>query len=98
MAVLVKLAAAEAAAQGLGFRRAFFGLIVVTPLAFSRGVEFLKTSRVRLHVLRAIMSVTALSCFYFAVSQIGLAESILLNASSPLVIGVFAIFMLGDQR
>ena len=97
MAVLVKLAAVESSSQVLVFLRAFFGLIVVTPFAFSRGVEFLKTSRVRLHVLRAIMSVTALSCFYFAVSQIGLAESILLNASSPLFIGVFAIFMLGEH-
>jgi len=57
----------------------------------------LKTTRVRLHMLRALVSVAALSCFYFAVGQIGLAEAILLNASSPLFIGVFAIFMLGEH-
>lgn len=97
MAALVKVASVEASSQVLVFLRAFFGLCVVAPFAFSRGINFLKTTRTRLHVLRSIVSVCALSCFYFAVSQIGLAESLVLNASSPLFIGVIAIFMLGEH-
>ena len=97
MAALVKLASAEAPSQVLVFLRAFFGLCVVAPFAFSRGIDFLKTTRTRLHVLRSIVSAVALSCFYFAVSKIGLAESLVLNASSPLFIGVIAIFMLGEH-
>lgn len=97
MAVLVKIAAAEAPSQVLVFLRAAFGLLIVTPFALRRGLGFLKTTRLKLHMLRALVSIVALSCFYFAVSEIGLAESILLNASSPLFIGVFAIFMLGER-
>jgi len=97
MAALVKVASAEASSQVLVFLRAFFGLCVVAPFALSRGIDFLKTTRTRLHVLRSIVSAVALSCFYFAVSQIGLAESLVLNASSPLFIGIIAIFMLGEH-
>ncbi len=97
MAALVKLASAEASFHSLVFLRAFFGLCVVAPFAFSKGIHFLKTARTRLHILRAFVSACALSCFYFAVSEIGLAESLVLNASSPLFIGVIAIFLLGEN-
>tara|TARA_Y100000588_G_scaffold393898_1_gene511821 strand:- start:2001 stop:2828 length:828 start_codon:yes stop_codon:yes gene_type:complete len=97
MAALVKLASAEASFQLLVFLRAFFGLCVVAPFALSQGIHYLKTARIRLHVLRAIVSTCALSCFYFAVSQIGLAESLVLNASSPLFIGMIAIFLLDEN-
>lgn len=97
MAAMVKLASAEASSQVLVFLRSIFGLLVVAPFALRRGQSFLRTSRAKLHFLRALMSIAALSCFYYAVSQIGLAEAILLNASSPLFIGFFAIFMLGEH-
>lgn len=97
MTVLVKFASAEAPSQVLVFLRALFGLLIVTPFALRRGTAFLKTTRVKLHALRAVVSIGAMSCFFFAVSQIGLAEAILLNASSPLFIGVLAIFMLGEH-
>jgi len=96
MASLVKLAAPEATSQVLVFLRCTFGFLIVAPFAMRRGVRFLKTTRLKLHVTRAVFSIGALSCFYFAVTRIGLAESILLNASSPLFIGVFAIFMLDE--
>jgi len=97
MAALVKVAATEASSQVLVFLRSAFGLIVITPFALRRGGEFLRTPRLGLHVTRAAFSIGALSCFYYAVSQIGLGEAILLNASSPLFIGVLAIFMLGER-
>ena len=97
MTVFVKVAASEAPSQVLVFLRALFGLLIVTPFALRRGLVFLKTNRLRLHMLRALVSIGALSCFYFAVTRIGLGEAILLNASSPLFIGVFAIFMLGEH-
>ncbi len=97
MAGLVKMAATEAPSQVLVFLRALFGLLIVTPFAMRRGAAFFRTTRLKLHMLRALVSVCALSCFYFAVSRVGLAESILLNASSPLFIGVLAVFMLGER-
>jgi drug/metabolite transporter (DMT)-like permease len=97
MATLVKLASVDASSPVLVFLRSIFGLLVVAPFALAKGRAFLHTTRTRIHVLRALMSVAALSCFYFAVSEIGLAEAILLNASSPLFIGLFAIFMLGEH-
>ena len=97
MAALVKLASVDASSQVLVFLRSVFGLLIVAPFALYRGRSFLATSRTKTHVLRALTSIGALSCFYFAVARIGLAEAILLNASSPLFIGVFAIFMLGEQ-
>jgi drug/metabolite transporter (DMT)-like permease len=97
MAALVKFAAPHANSQVLVFLRCFFGFLIVAPFALRRTSGFLRTTRVRLHFVRALFSIGALSCFYFAVSRIGLAEAILLNASSPLFIGVFAIFMLGER-
>ncbi|MFT4580828.1 MAG: drug/metabolite transporter (DMT)-like permease [Gammaproteobacteria bacterium] len=97
MATLVKLASVDAASQVLVFLRSIFGLLIVAPFALRRGRGFLATPRTKTHVLRALTSIAALSCFYFAVARIGLAEAILLNASSPLFIGIFAIFMLGEQ-
>ena len=97
MATMVKLASVDASSQVLVFLRSIFGLIIIAPFALARGGEFLRTTRTKIHFLRALMSIAALSCFYFAVSEIGLAEAILLNASSPLFIGLFAIFMLGEH-
>lgn len=97
MAALVKLASIDTNSQVLVFLRAAFGLAVVAPFALSRGTRFLRSQRLRLHATRAVFSIGALSCFYFAVSQIGLGEAILLNASSPLFIGILAIFMLGER-
>ncbi|MFT4563363.1 MAG: drug/metabolite transporter (DMT)-like permease [Gammaproteobacteria bacterium] len=97
MAALVKLASVDASSQVLVFLRSAFGLLIVAPFALHRGRDFLTTTRTKTHILRALTSIGALSCFYFAVARIGLAEAILLNASSPLFIGIFAIFMLGEQ-
>ena len=38
-----------------------------------------------------------MSCFFFAIGNIGLAEATLLNTTSPLFIGILAVFILNEK-
>jgi len=49
-------------------------------------------------VFRGIMGTMALYLFFYAISQIGLAEAITYQQSYPLFIAVFSIFLAGGER
>jgi drug/metabolite transporter (DMT)-like permease len=97
MAVCIKIASSELPAPQLVFLRSVVGLLIILPIVLPRGVNFIKTPIIHLHMLRGFISLCAMICFFYAISQLGLSESTLLNASSPLFIGLLALPILKEK-
>jgi drug/metabolite transporter (DMT)-like permease len=97
MVSLVKLASAELSSQQLVFFRTFFGLLIITPIVFQKGIQIIKTTKLKFHILRGVIGVTSMSCMFYAISQIGLSEATLLNSTSPLFIGLLARWLLREE-
>lgn len=97
MAVCIKIASSELPAVQLVFLRSIIGLIIILPFVLPKGIDFIKTPVLHLHMLRGFISLCAMTCFFYAISHVGLSESTLLNASSPLFVGLLAFSILKEK-
>ena len=60
--------------------------------------ELLRTSRVRLHVLRGILLLTSSLSFVSALRLLPLADATALNYSTPVLVILLAVAFLGEQH
>ena len=97
MAVCIKIASSELPAVQLVFLRSIIGLVIILPIVLPRGINYIKTPVLHLHMFRGLISICAMTCFFYAISNVGLSESTLLNASSPLFIGLLAMPVLKEK-
>lgn len=97
MAVCIKIASSELPAVQLVFLRSIIGLLIILPIVLPRGINYIKTPVLHLHMFRGLISICAMTCFFYAISKVGLSESTLLNASSPLFIGLLAMPILKEK-
>ena len=97
MVTCIKAASSELPTIQLVFLRSIIGLIIIIPFILLRGISFIKTSIFHLHVFRSLISISAMTCLYFAITNIGLSEATLLNATSPLFIALLAVPILNER-
>lgn len=97
MASIVKIVSESINPSQMVFFRSIFGLIFILPFVIHKGLPYFKTTKLKLHLLRGIVSLLAMTCFYFSIANIGLAEATLLNAASPLFIGILAMLFLNEK-
>ncbi len=97
MATCIKVASSELPAPQLVFFRSVVGLLIILPIVLPRGLQFIKTPVLKLHMFRGFISLSAMSCFFYAIGHVGLSESTLLNASSPLFVGLLAFPALKEK-
>lgn len=97
MAMCIKIASSELHSTQLVFFRSIFGLLIILPIVLPKGVTFIKTSILPMHLFRGFISICAMSCFFYAIAHIGLSESTLLNATSPLFIGLLSMPILKEK-
>ena len=97
MASFIKAASSELPAPQLVFLRSVVGLLIILPIVLPRGIEFIKTTILPIHMFRGLVSICAMTCFFYAIGHVGLSESTLLNATSPLFIGVLAMPILKEK-
>lgn len=97
MATCIKIASSELPAIQLVFLRSIIGLLIILPIVLPRGINYIKTPVLHLHMFRGLISICAMTCFFYAISKIGLSETTLLNASSPLFIGLLAMPILKEK-
>lgn len=96
MSLLVKLAGQHVPSQQIVLARS----IVMAGLAWytlHRLRVPLGGVRRRLLVLRGLLGFGALSCFYYAVVHLPLAEATVLQYTNPAFAAIFAIFALGER-
>ena len=97
MATCIKIASSELPAPQLVFFRSAIGLLIILPIVLPKGIKFIKTPILHMHFFRGCISLCAMTCFFYAIGHVGLSESTLLNATSPLFIGLMSMPILKEK-
>ncbi|NNC68843.1 MAG: DMT family transporter [Gammaproteobacteria bacterium] len=97
MGSLVKQLSENLPSQNVLFFRNLFGLLILLPLIFKLGIKTLKTDNLKWHFLRSLSGVSAMYCFFFALSELPLADAMLLKISAPLFIPIIAFVWLSEH-
>ena len=97
MIVIVRHVSAEQHPFEIAFFRNMFGLAFMLPWIVRTGWEGLRTKRFRLHLFRALIGLSAMLCFFTAISLIPVAEVTALTFTAPLFATVGAVLVLGEK-
>lgn len=93
----IKLAAAEGLHPfQIAFFRNAFALMFLLPWLARMGFDGLRTARLKVHLLRAVIGLIAMLCWFTAVVQMPMAEAVALNFTVPLFATAGAAFFLGE--
>ena len=79
------------------FFRSLFGLLAMLPFLLRPGLASLRPGRPRLHVLRAVIGLAAMGCWFYALRHLPLAEATALSFTMPLFASVAAVLVLGER-
>lgn len=90
MGMCIKFAAPYFHTAEIVFYRGLIGMLVLWLLSCSQGIR-LRTAHPGMHAWRSLVGVTAMGCWFYAISQIPLASAMTLNYMSSLWIGVFLL-------
>ncbi len=93
---LVKFTSADANQTQVVFFRNFFALLVMLPWIMLQGVAILKTKRWYLHLSRATTGIVSMYCFFYVISQLPLAQAMLVLLLSPFVVPIIAKYWLHE--
>ena len=98
MSMLVKIAAEHLSFVQVMFFRSVLALpVVLAIVARRRDGALLRTRRLPQHVLRALTGTMAMSCSFFALTVLPLAEQTALTFTTPLFVTLLAIPFLGER-
>lgn len=96
MSLLVKLAGQRLPSQEIVLARSLVMAILSYAALRRRRIPVLGTRR-RLLVLRGLLGFGALSCFYFALVHLPLADATVIQYTNPAFTAVFAVFVLAER-
>ena len=96
MDVLIKKLSSDFNTFQIVFFRCFFGLFPVIVMLFITRSS-LKTRKINLHLLRAVIACVAMYCFFRAFGILPLADVSSISFASIMIITILAIFLLGEK-
>jgi drug/metabolite transporter (DMT)-like permease len=97
MGAAVKMVSAELPSEMAVFMRNLFGLLLMAPLVWRNGLSGLKTQIFHIHLLRSLVGVSAMYCFFYVLANLQLADGMLLKMTAPLFMPLIALLWLGEQ-
>jgi drug/metabolite transporter (DMT)-like permease len=80
----------------VAFFRNLFGLFVVAPLLVRYGAGLFRTSKLNLHVLRAVLNVVSMLMFFAGLSMTPLARATALSFTAPIFTALLSALFLGE--
>ena len=80
----------------LAFFRNLFGLLLLMGWQSKKGLKFLKTPYLKLHLIRGVFNVLAMLAYFYAVFITPIASIAALTFTSPLFASLLAIFFLKE--
>ncbi len=95
--VLIRTVAEALSVAQLVFLRNAFGLLIMLPLVLGAKGITLKTSRIHLHLGRALVGVSAMSCLYYGWTHLPLGTAALLKQTAPLFMPLLALWFLKEK-
>ena len=78
------------------FLRTAFGLMAMLPWLLRQGMSVMRTSRLHLHLLRALIGIFAMVGWFTTLSLMPLAEATALSFTAPIFTSVLAVLILGE--
>ena len=78
------------------FFRNLFGMVVMLPWLWRHGLGTLRTRRLWLYALRALIGLAAMIAWFQAVARMNLADAVALSFTAPLFATVVAVFLLRE--
>ncbi|OOZ41036.1 hypothetical protein BOW53_05835 [Solemya pervernicosa gill symbiont] len=97
MAASVKALSVGLPNEMVVFMRNAMGLLVLLPLLLRYRGQSLKTDIWHLHLLRSLLGLGAMYCFFYALAHLPLAEGMLLKMTSPLFMPLIAWWWLRES-
>lgn len=79
------------------FFRNFFGLVALAPWFWRHGLGGLRTRRLGLYGLRGVTGLINMSCWYYAITVIALADVMALSFTAPLFATLAAVVILRER-
>ena len=96
MSLLVKLAGQRLPSQEIVLARSVIMAVLSYAALQRRGIPVLGERR-GLLVVRGLLGFGALSCFYYAIVHLPLADATVIQYTNPAFAAVFAVFVLGER-
>lgn len=97
MGAIIKYLAPDLPNAVLVFLRNALGLMIITPIVLLQaGPTALKTPHLRFHLMRAVIGVSAMYCYFFSLNNLALTEAVLLKLTAPFFIPVIALMWLKE--
>lgn len=96
MNALIRAGSLELEPVQIVFFRNAFALAFMLPWLARVGRSGLTTARLGLHVWRSVIGLTAMTCWFYSVSLLPLAQAVSLNYTVPLFATVGAALVLGE--
>ena len=98
MGATVKAVSVELPTEVVVFMRGLFGVLILLPLLLRRlRQDTLRTQVLHLHILRAVLGVSAMYCFFYALANLQLADGMLLKMTAPLFMPLIAALWLYEK-
>ncbi len=97
MAAAVRLASRELPNAPIVFFRHFIMLLFLVPWALRHGRRALETRDFPGHLVRGLAGFAAITCYFYAIARLRLADAVLLNQSMPLFIPLVERAWLGER-
>lgn len=85
-AAIIKLISVSLPNESIVFFRNFFGLMILAPLLFRNGTKNLQTDCLPIHLVRGVMGIGAMYCFFYAIANLSLGNTMLIKSTIPLMI------------
>jgi len=96
MAAGVRVISQELPNAPIVFFRHFLMLVFLGPWLLRGGRGVLRTDDLRGHLVRGLAGVAAVSCYFYAIARLPLADAVLLNQSIPLFVPIVERVWLGE--
>lgn len=94
--IIIRIVSTEIHPFEIGFFRNFFSLLVLLPWLMRAGLGGLKSPRMPLHLVRAMLKLAAMICFFYAVKLLPLAAVTAIAFTTPLFASLGSMVFLGE--
>ena len=97
MHVLVRINTEDLHAFEVAFFRSLFGFVVILPMIIRSRFKFLKTTKLRLHLIRGLLNTTSMLMFFSSLGLITLARVNSLSFTAPIFLAILSVIFLGER-
>ena len=96
-AAIIKQASISLPNESIVFFRNLFGLVILAPLLIKSGSKILHTKNIKLHLARSAFGMGAMYCFFYAIANISLGDTMLIKSTIPLIIPFVSLIWLKEN-